>query len=83
MKFGAGARTVARHALSVHSARLQIPSGAQTSSIDYRVPFYDTDAMGIVHHANYVRYLELARVAFSSSTTSRTRATSSAAITWW
>ena len=50
--------------LSVHSARLQIPSGAQTSSIEYRVPFYDTDAMGIVHHANYVRYLELARVCF-------------------
>ena len=48
----------------MHSARLQIPSGAQTSSIEYRVPFYDTDAMGIVHHANYVRYLELARVRF-------------------
>ena len=27
-----------------------------------RVPFFDTDAMGIVHHANYVRYLEIARV---------------------
>jgi acyl-CoA thioester hydrolase len=26
------------------------------------VPFFETDAMGIVHHANYVRYLELARV---------------------
>jgi acyl-CoA thioester hydrolase len=26
------------------------------------VPFYETDGMGIVHHANYVRYLELARV---------------------
>lgn len=28
----------------------------------HRVPFYETDAMGIVHHANYVRYLELARI---------------------
>lgn len=28
----------------------------------HRVAFYETDAMGIVHHANYVRYLELARV---------------------
>jgi acyl-CoA thioester hydrolase len=28
------------------------------------VPFYDTDAMRIVHHANFVRYLELARVRF-------------------
>lgn len=30
----------------------------------YRVPFYDTDAMRVVHHANYVRYLELARIAW-------------------
>ena len=34
------------------------------SSVQYRVPFYDTDAMAIVHHANYVRYLELVRVRF-------------------
>lgn len=38
------------------------PPGAATSTARYRVPFYDTDAMRIVHHANYVRYLELARV---------------------
>jgi acyl-CoA thioester hydrolase len=43
---------------------LDLPQGVATSSVDYRVPFYDTDAMGIVHHANYVRYLELARVRF-------------------
>jgi acyl-CoA thioester hydrolase len=30
----------------------------------YRVPFYDTDAMQVVHHARYVHYLELARIAF-------------------
>ena len=29
-----------------------------------RVHFYETDAMGIVHHANYVRFLEEARVAW-------------------
>jgi acyl-CoA thioester hydrolase len=40
------------------------PPGAVTSAIDYRVPFYDTDAMRIVHHANFVRYLELARLRF-------------------
>jgi acyl-CoA thioester hydrolase len=40
------------------------PEGARKSRIEYRVPFYDTDAMRVVHHANYVRYLELARVAF-------------------
>jgi len=32
------------------------------STVRHRVPFYETDAMGIVHHANYVRYLELARI---------------------
>jgi len=26
------------------------------------VPFYETDAMGVVHHANAVRHLELARI---------------------
>jgi acyl-CoA thioester hydrolase len=44
--------------------RLTIPSHGATSRVLYRVPFYDTDAMGIVHHANYVRYLELSRVQF-------------------
>jgi acyl-CoA thioester hydrolase len=28
------------------------------------VPFYETDAMGVVHHSNYVRFLELARIAW-------------------
>jgi acyl-CoA thioester hydrolase len=32
------------------------------STYRHRVPFFDTDAMGIVHHANYVHYLELARI---------------------
>jgi acyl-CoA thioester hydrolase len=36
--------------------------GAATSSCELRVPFFDTDAMRVVHHANYVKYLELARV---------------------
>ena len=40
------------------------PSGAAISTITYRVPFYDTDAMQIVHHARYVHYLELARIVF-------------------
>jgi acyl-CoA thioester hydrolase len=44
--------------------RLRIPEGVATSRVAYVVPFYDTDAMAIVHHANYVRYLELARVRF-------------------
>jgi acyl-CoA thioester hydrolase len=44
--------------------RLTLPERTPLSRIEYRVPFYDTDAMGVVHHANYVRYLELARVRF-------------------
>jgi acyl-CoA thioester hydrolase len=37
-------------------------AGAARSTLQHRVAFYETDAMGIVHHANYVRFLELARV---------------------
>lgn len=33
-------------------------------SYSRRVAFCDTDAMGVVHHANFVRYLEEARVAW-------------------
>lgn len=29
-----------------------------------RVAFFDTDAMGVVHHANYLRFCEEARVAW-------------------
>jgi acyl-CoA thioester hydrolase len=36
--------------------------GAATTTCELRVPFFDTDAMRVVHHANYVKYLELARV---------------------
>lgn len=42
--------------------RVAPPEGARVSSVRHRVPFYETDAMGIVHHANHVRWLELARV---------------------
>lgn len=33
-----------------------------TSTITHRVGFHETDAMGIVHHSNYLRYFENARV---------------------
>lgn len=45
-------------------AALQRPSSDLLAVVRHRVPFYETDAMKIVHHANYVRYLELARVAW-------------------
>jgi acyl-CoA thioester hydrolase len=38
------------------------PRGAVTSTIEHRVSFFETDAMTVVHHSNYVRYFELARV---------------------
>ncbi len=44
------------------ASRNDPPAGATTSSVRHRVPFYETDAMGVVHHSNYVRYFELARV---------------------
>jgi acyl-CoA thioester hydrolase len=44
------------------AARNEPPAGATTSTVRHRVPFYETDAMGVVHHSNYVRYFELARV---------------------
>lgn len=40
------------------------PPGAALTTFRHVVAFYETDAMGIVHHSNYVRFLELARVQF-------------------
>ena len=31
---------------------------------EHRVNFYDTDAMEVVHHANYIRWFEIGRVAY-------------------
>lgn len=31
---------------------------------EFRVNFADTDAMGVVHHSNYLRYFEVGRVHF-------------------
>jgi acyl-CoA thioester hydrolase len=33
----------------------------------YRVAFFDTDAMGVVHHSNYIRIMEIARVEWMRS----------------
>jgi len=40
------------------------PEGAPITRVTHRVAFYETDAMGVVHHSNYVRFLEHARVRF-------------------
>ncbi|MEJ6791439.1 MAG: thioesterase family protein [Lacinutrix sp.] len=34
----------------------------KTDKIDIRVRYAETDQMGVVHHANYALYLELARI---------------------
>ncbi len=38
------------------------PKGATTISFEHPVGFHETDAMGIVHHANYLKFCEDARV---------------------
>lgn len=49
---------------------MRLSATPSTSSADYdfhhriRVRFAETDAMGVVHHSNYVTYFEEARVAF-------------------
>jgi acyl-CoA thioester hydrolase len=40
------------------------PDGAAVTTVRHHVAYYETDAMGIVHHSNYVRFLELSRVQF-------------------
>ncbi|HXV37400.1 MAG TPA: thioesterase family protein [Myxococcota bacterium] len=44
------------------SAPATPPPRASVSRYRHRVAFFETDAMGIVHHSNTVRQLELARV---------------------
>jgi acyl-CoA thioester hydrolase len=41
---------------------LELSPNATRSVVHVRVRFYETDLMGIVHHASYVQYLEVARV---------------------
>ena len=38
------------------------PAGTRITVLERRVPFHETDAMGIVHHANYLHWFEEARV---------------------
>jgi acyl-CoA thioester hydrolase len=46
---------------------VSIPEASATLAVTrvrHRVAFYQTDAMGILHHANYLHLLEMARVAW-------------------
>jgi acyl-CoA thioester hydrolase len=40
------------------------PPGSHKTTYTHQVAFYETDAMGVVHHANYLRFFEDARVAW-------------------
>lgn len=45
-------------------AKLSPSPGALVTRARHTVAFYETDAMGVVHHSNYLRFLEHARVEF-------------------
>ena len=34
------------------------------TTVNHKVNFYDTDAMAVVHHSNYIRWFEIGRVEF-------------------
>lgn len=44
------------------SSEVELPAGVPSVTHAHRVAFYETDAMGIVHHSNYLRFFERARV---------------------
>jgi acyl-CoA thioester hydrolase len=43
---------------------IALPAAEITTSIEHRIAFYETDAMTVVHHANYLHFFERARVAW-------------------
>ena len=38
-----------------------------TFTYERKANYYETDMMGVVHHSNYLRYFEEARIAFMDS----------------
>ncbi len=38
-----------------------------TIKVKHQVHFYDTDTMGVAHHANYIRWFEIGRVEYLRS----------------
>jgi len=43
---------------------IDIPTDAKSIVLQHRVAFHETDAMGVVHHSNYLKFMEEARVAW-------------------
>jgi len=58
----------------VAAAEDAIPAGARVGQLPRRVAFYETDAMGVVHHSNYVRFFEDARIVWMDTYTEPYRA---------
>ena len=50
--------------LSEESQILETKGAFMPIRVKHRVNFYDTDAMEVVHHANYIRWFEIGRVAY-------------------
>jgi acyl-CoA thioester hydrolase len=48
----------------VRRIQVDFPEGTATSVLRHRVAFHETDAMGVMHHANYIKLFEEARVLF-------------------
>ncbi len=46
------------------NVRKWIPENAVIVAYRHRIGFFETDGMGIVHHSNYLRFCENARVAW-------------------
>lgn len=44
--------------------RTELSTGIELKPYERRVQYYETDRMGIVHHSNYIKWFEEARVDF-------------------
>jgi acyl-CoA thioester hydrolase len=53
--------------LALNFPQIVLLFGAMAYSYTHRVQFYETDEMGIVHHSNYLRFCEEARVGWAHS----------------
>jgi acyl-CoA thioesterase FadM len=50
-----------------NSAKSRKNVGMVTCTVENRVRFAETDAMGVTHHANYLSWFEMSRVALTAN----------------
>jgi len=53
-----------RASARIHGHALRVPSNLYVATSQVRVGYVDTDKAQVVHHATYLRYLEMARVEY-------------------